>query len=561
MYVRIIAALGALLALGAAAGDGPERAGDPAGTRFSPLADIDAGNVASLAEAWRSAWRPTSGGSAAAPIAIGGVLYIAARDAVVAIGGDTGRLLWRHSVPQGVAGGALSWWPGDGTARARLFYATPGGIVALNPRTGAVDAGFAANGRLALDAAGEARPVSFRNVLIVAGGDLRGFNARTGAALWRFPLPPRPAPLQAAPAMVVDEDNGTLFAAAAGGQPGDASGTALLALDAGTGRLRWRYPLVRGEAGLADGSLPLVLVDVTVRGQRVPAVAVLARRALLHIVDRGTGRAVFGVAETPVAGGDLPGARRARTQPIPRRPEPLARVSWTPADIVAADETSLDHAEACRALVARHGGLLNTGPFTPPALPGAAGAARASIDLPPHGGAAGSAADPRRGQLFFTISEGGSIDLPQRRAKDGSTPAGTHSVAFAAPFRTPGVGTATLPCLRPPWGRLVAVDGNDGRIAWATRLGVSDTLPPGQRATGRADLSGAPIATAGELVFVGATDDRRFRAFDARSGRELWQASLPANARDTPVTYRGIDGRQYVAVAAGATLIAFALPR
>jgi quinoprotein glucose dehydrogenase len=114
-------------------------------------------------------------------------------------------------------------------------------------------------------------------------------------------------------------------------------------------------------------------------------------------------------------------------------------------------------------------------------------------------------------------------------------------------FSVKGPGTQQLPCQQPPWGELAAMDVNTGQIAWRVRLGVTDSLPEGKRDTGRPGNGGA-ISTAAGLVFVGATDDARFRAFDARNGKELWTVKLGGAAEATPITYEGRDGRQYVAI-------------
>ena len=136
-----------------------------------------------------------------------------------------------------------------------------------------------------------------------------------------------------------------------------------------------------------------------------------------------------------------------------------------------------------------------------------------------------------------------------------------------------------LPCIRPPWGKLVAVDANTGEIAWSTRLGVTEELPEGKQDTGSNNTFGGPIVTAGGLVFIGATGDRYLRAFDAANGNILWEQQLPYAPMTVPITYRGKDGKQYVAVLAvgssfggppprgpdgkplnGESVIAFALP-
>ena len=127
-------------------------------------------------------------------------------------------------------------------------------------------------------------------------------------------------------------------------------------------------------------------------------------------------------------------------------------------------------------------------------------------------------------------------------------------------------------CNRPPWGNLVAVNARTGDIAWKVPLGITDELPEGKQKTGRLNLGG-PIVTAGGLVFIGASNDRRFRAFDSKTGKELWVTRLEMSAHAVPVTYRGRNGKQYVAIAAaGASalddpapgsaeaLVAFALP-
>ncbi|CUS45474.1 Glucose dehydrogenase, PQQ-dependent [hydrothermal vent metagenome] len=134
-------------------------------------------------------------------------------------------------------------------------------------------------------------------------------------------------------------------------------------------------------------------------------------------------------------------------------------------------------------------------------------------------------------------------------------------------FQQPGTG---LMCQRPPWGQLSAVDTATGRIVWQSTLGVTDSLPEGLRNTGRHGTGGA-ITTAGGLIFIGSTDDSRFRAFETKTGKEIWTHRLEASAHATPISYRGADRRQHVAVVSTGgryhnsprtsdTLTAFALP-
>jgi quinoprotein glucose dehydrogenase len=142
--------------------------------------------------------------------------------------------------------------------------------------------------------------------------------------------------------------------------------------------------------------------------------------------------------------------------------------------------------------------------------------------------------------------------------------------AFSATVRdTDGKTIGNWPCYKPPWGRLMAVNANTGDFAWSVPLGVTDTLPEGKRNTGAQSLAG-PMATAGGLVFIGATSDNRFRAFDSRTGKELWIDKLDYQATAVPITYQGKNGKQYVAIVAavggprdgarGKGLFVYALP-
>ena len=131
---------------------------------------------------------------------------------------------------------------------------------------------------------------------------------------------------------------------------------------------------------------------------------------------------------------------------------------------------------------------------------------------------------------------------------------------FTAPIKdADGRTIANLPCQRPPWARLVAVNANTGEIAWQTPLGLNENLPEGKQNVGGSGSAG-PSVTAGGVVFVGATNDRRFRAFDSKTGKELWSVKLENTVNANPITYQGKNGKQYVAALATDTVVAFALP-
>ncbi len=141
--------------------------------------------------------------------------------------------------------------------------------------------------------------------------------------------------------------------------------------------------------------------------------------------------------------------------------------------------------------------------------------------------------------------------------------------AFNAPVKDANGRTiGNWPCSKPPWARLVAINANTGDIAWQVPLGINETLPAGKQNVGSQGFGG-PMVTAGGLVFIGATTDNRFRAFESKTGKELWAAKLDYNVQAIPMTYQGKNGKQYVAVVAAAggprganneSLVVFALP-
>jgi quinoprotein glucose dehydrogenase len=178
-----------------------------------------------------------------------------------------------------------------------------------------------------------------------------------------------------------------------------------------------------------------------------------------------------------------------------------------------------------------------------------------------HGGVnwGGTSFDPKLGYLFANLNELGQISgVKDHDLKNGAALANgqgnrvdpngpVEGMPGGGRFSVKGLGTQQLPCQQPPWGELAAVNVNTGEIAWKVPLGVTDGMPEGKRNTGRPG-NGGTISTAGGLVFVGATDDARFRAFNAKTGQELWTVKLNGAAEATPMTYEGRDGRQYVVI-------------
>ncbi|HWJ68617.1 MAG TPA: PQQ-binding-like beta-propeller repeat protein [Sphingobium sp.] len=590
-----------------APGDWPRYARDLGGTRYSPLTQINTRNVSRLTKAWSFRVRPEGGGSlvsSATPIVIDNILYLPIGNAVIALEADSGKELWRHPVAAGMARRAVSYWPGDKDNRPRIFYSTGDAIVALDAATGQLDTRFGRDGRVALEVPYGSPPTIYKNVLIIGAnvaemqsgppGDTRAFDARTGEKIWEFHTVPRPGEVGHDTwlddgwknrsgtnvwiwYMTVDDKTDTLYMPVGGpsanyyggDRPGaNLFGNSVVAVDALTGKYKWHFQTIHHDLWDSDLPAPPVLVDLKVDGKAVQALAETGKPGLMYILDRHTGKPIHPVEERPVASADVPGEWYSPTQPIPVRPQ-LVRNHWTPKDVVTAADTNEAHAAACQALLNSYGGtFFNAGPFTPFFLHEEGGPVKASINLPNNGGSnwGGSAADPGTGYVFINVSEGGSIGFIEKR-KDGAdygrgttgstqlydraslSGPGAYST-FQASYKDETGRTVSMPCIRPPWGQLIAVDANTGEIAWATRLGVTDDLPTGKQDTGRNNTFGGPIVTAGGLVFIGATDDRRFRAFDAKTGKEVWSTALEYSALSVPVTYRGKDGRQYVAVVA-----------
>lgn len=620
-------------------GDWPMFLHDLAGTRFSPLKQINIENVSTLSQAWSYSFErqgktipglsPTELYQEITPIVVNGVMYLPAGDRIVALDPDTGKEIWSHELNGGVASfRGVGYWPGDRHNPARIIFTTGRKMVALNAKTGKVDPGFGREGEVSLTVPYDGAPVVYKNLLLIgtnyygpgerhiapqleqAGGqlsDMHGYDARTGKQLWEFHTIPRPGEpgsetwLKAdswknrtgnnvwAFALTVDEARGILYLPVSGpganfyggDRPGaNLFGNTLVAVDAESGKLKWYFQTVRHE--LWDYNLPPApsLIDLTQDGKRIPALVQVGKSGYMFILNRVTGKPIFGVEDRPVARGDVPGEWYSPTQPFPLKPPPISRVSFTKDDLVTAADTTADHAAACLELWDRTEGFYNGGPFTPFLYHEDGKPSKPSIVFPGFTGGAnwgGTAIDPGLGYIFVNTKDSPAVGWMEKNPK--YTPDNTEGLepyirtsprglgGFNAPVHDAnGRTVGSLPCYKPPWGRLLAVNASTGDIAWQVPLGVSDILPPEKQRTGASNTAGA-IATAGGLVFIGSTTDRRFRAFESKTGKELWATKLDHIATAIPMTYRGRDGRQYVAIVAadggslqGRGLVVFALP-
>ena len=293
-----------------------------------------------------------------------------------------------------------------------------------------------------------------------------------------------------------------------------------------------------------------------------PVLAQTGKVGYMYILNRVTGRPVFGIEEKPVPQSQVPGEHTSATQPIPLKPPELARHSFKLDDLVTADDTTPEHAQACRELVEKSGALYNAGPFTPWVFRSPGTPPRSSIIFPGAIGGndwGGMSLDPKLGYVFVNTSDFGSMGWIEKMAEGSRVPYDQRSVygnPVASKFweRKLDVngavrGEDSWPRQKPPWGRLTAINLKTGEFAWQVPLGITDELPEGKRNTGRINQGGS-IATAGGIVFIGASNDKRFRAFDSKTGRELWTVKLDYSAMSVPITYMGKNGKQYVAISA-----------
>ena len=458
----------------------------------------------------------------------------------------------------------------------------------------------------------------FRNLIITGArpgeqvppqprSDIRAFDARTGKLVWTFHVIPQPGEpghetwvgtdwkdrsgCNAWSNMTVDEATGTIFAPLADANravPGmNLYCNSLVALDGATGKLKWYHQLVHHDVWDSDLPTPPLLVDVRKDGRTIPAVVQTGKMNYVFMFDRRTGEPIHGMEERPVNRSDIEDDQGWPVQPFPIKPGPIGRVGMTRDDI---NKLTPEIEKYCTEFWDANN-IQPSGPYARPmerksivTFPGNVGGAnwgpmsynpqlgyvfinlmntgsyRPAGPQPPGGGRYGVANPGAGGRGGGLASDDEPVAGGGRAAGAGRGGGGGRG-GGAFSFRLPGGGS--VPCYAPPYGALVAVDVNSGEIAWTVPLGLNESLAElgdlGLK-TGTRNLGGN-ISTASGLVFIGATNDRRFRAFEAKTGRELWSATLPASGHATPMTYLGKDGKQYVVTAAaGGTSVGGGLP-
>jgi len=606
-----------------------EYGGNLAAQRYSPLDQIDATNVADLRVAWR--WHSANFGprpeqkSEATPLMIGGVLYTTAGMTrnVVALDPETGETLWVwrpqedperfDRAPRKNSGRGLSYWT-DGAGNERLIVVTPGfQLAALDPATGRPVPGFGENGIVDMlpDVRGEynefasignsSPPLIIGDTIVVGPahlpgtaprsrgnvkGDVRAYDVRSGRKLWTFHTIPAPGErgydtwLDGSAEFTgntgvwgrisADVERGLVYLPVeaptsdwyGGERPGDnLYGNSLVCVDARTGEVVWFHQLIHHDIWDWDNPTAPILMDLVVDGVEIPAVAQVTKQAWVYTFNRVTGEPVWPIEERPVAKSDVPGEITAATQPFPTKPAAFDRQGFVEDDVI--DFTPELRAEALEGLK-----KVRMGPmFTPPSLANAADGTSGTISLPSGIGGAnweGATFDPETNMLYI-----GSFTNPNVLAlvpsPEGSDIRYIRGGAAELPW------LSGLPIVKPPWGRITAINMNTGEHAWMRANGPTPDEVLNNPALEGVDLPETGRATRAMLLVTktllfgtdGWGGTPVLRAYDKATGEQIAAIDLPGATGGLPMSY-AINGRQYIAMPIdgehGAELIALRLP-
>ncbi|MEX2294760.1 MAG: pyrroloquinoline quinone-dependent dehydrogenase, partial [Gemmatimonadota bacterium] len=544
------------------------------------------------------------------PLMIGGVLYTTTSlGQVAAIDPATGETIWSYDpvlylegrpAVHGFLTRGLAYWT-DGDEERLLYAAGRVYLLSINAKTGEPDLDFGRGGRVDLKSglgrtidasqyAVSSPPIVVGDVVIVGSamtegtgyreappGHVRGFDVRTGEQKWIFHTIPQEGEfgndtweneswrytggVNVWTLMSADEELGIVYLPVGtpvtdyygGHRLGDnLFANSLVALDAETGERVWHFQFVHHSVWDYDPPAAPNLIDITVDGEEIAAVAQITKQGFTFVFDRATGEPVWPIEERPVPQSILPGERTSPTQPFPTRPPVFLTNGATEDDVI--DFTPELRAEGLAIFREHHAGPL----YTPPA-------AGTNIVRPGWSGGAnwwGAAFDPENGRLYvpswahFSLVEmapglPGSSDLTIRpRVRNLSGPRG-------------------LPLFKPPYAQLAALDMNEGEKLWSVPVGDGPRDHEALRGLGLPQLGnfeklGGPLLTR-TLLFIGlGMDSQQIGAFHKETGEELWRMELPGRFHAAPMTYL-VDGKQFIVLAVGGNgepdrLLALTLP-
>ncbi len=616
---------------GVSTGDWTIYGGDPGHTRYSSLDQIDASNAANLEIAWQ--WTGRNFGTnpfitnETTPLFVNGMLYatVGNRRDVVAIDPGTGETLWVYRIneddrldnaPRPNSGRGVAYWS-DGNGDDRILVETPGfHLAALNAKTGRPVPGFADNGVLDLNkdhrtregiSAGGHDRIELtpdrggqrdRGRLGAARGNaasVEGEHARRhprlrrphGRLLWTFHTIPEQGEAGSetwledseaysgnagawAP-ISYDAETGYVYLpteAATGDYYGghrhgiNLFSTSVVCLDSKTGKMVWYFQTIHHDIWDWDNPTVPILADVTVDGTPRKIVAQLTKQGFVYVLDRMTGKPIWPIEEKPVPQTDVPGEWTSPTQPIPSKPAPYERQGFSEDDL-------LDFTPEIKAKAEEVAKQYRWGPiFSPPSLRDAADGTHGTLTLPSSTGGAnweGGALDPETGILYVGSQTAPSFLslVPGGDDSDMNYVAGGGRGQVA-----PGVGI-----VKPPWGRITAINLNTGDHVWmvpngdtpdyvAERLGLDPSQLPAQ--TGKASRAGVLVTKTLLFAGEGQNGDPVFWARDKATGATIAKIDLPGTQSGLPMTYM-YDGHQYIVVAVSARgepskIVALTLP-
>jgi quinoprotein glucose dehydrogenase len=618
--------------------------GDLGVTRYAPLDQINAGNFSTLEVAWRfkteNLGRQPDFNLQATPLMINGVLYFtagAARNAV-AVDAATGQLLWMHRLDEGkradaasrrLSGRGVGYWT-DGKGDERIFYVTIGyQLVGLDAKTGRPLRDFGNDGVVDLkqnndqqldpitaDIGWNGAPVVAKDVVIVgashragtaprskenAKGYIRGFDVRTGKRLWIFHTIPNPGEFGndtwlddswsytghtgVWTQLTVDEELGIAYLPVeiptgdyfGGHRHGDnLFAESLVAVDLQTGKRIWHFQFVHHPIWDYDVPCAPILAEITVGGRSIKAVAQPTKQGFVYVFDRRTGEPVWPIEERPVEKGTLPSEWYSPTQPFPTKPPAFERQGFMIDEII--DFTPELKAEALK-IVSQY----KIGPlFTPPIARGDGGKI-GTLFVPNGANWPGGSLDPETGIMYLyshTLLRVLSMVHDPKRSEMNYISVGGGDDSGG------GLTVQGLPIVKPPWGRITAINLNKGEIVWQIAHGETPdpvrnhpalkglNIPRTGRTGGAGGSSGGigtlvtkTLVIAGEGgVFTTPSGLRgaMLRGYDKATGKEVGEVYMPGAQTGGPMTYM-LNGRQYIVVAvSGAVLpselMAFRLP-
>jgi len=609
-----------------AEGDWPDYNGNMAAQRYSPLDQINADNVDDLQLAFEFDTRHFGSQqeftATFTPLEVDGVLYttIGAQRDVIALDATTGQQLWQwraqegerfdNAPRKGSGRGLAIWRDGD---EARILVITPGFyLVSLDAKTGLPDPEFGDNGRIDMQQGlrlgigrddldiGSSMPPFVMNDVVVVGpamavsmrppsasnvkGDVRAYDVRTGEHIWTFQTIPSPgdfgydtwtaegaeitgnagvwAPMSGDPELgmvylPVESATGDRFG---GDRPGNnLFSTSLVAVDVETGEREWHYQIIHHDIWDWDNPAAPILADLP-NGRKV--VMQVTKQSFVYTFDRETGEPIWEIEELPVPAGDVPGEWYAPTQPFPTKPAAFDRQGVSEDDL---NDLTPEIKEA--ALEAIEPFRLADNLYSPPSLKDAEDGTMGTLALPSATGGAnweGAALDPETGMLYVpsrTVATVLSVDKDQRSSVDFS---------MALGVRVPRA--MGLPIIKPPYGRITAIDMNDGEHEWMMANADTPDWIANNPALEGVDVPRTGVETRSGLLLTktllfageGVGGGPMFRAHDKETGEIVHELELPGTQTGQPFTYEH-DGKQYIGMVVSpqgqpAKLVVYTLP-